>query len=666
MPGDRSAAAAGRRRRALHPKIMRASLLPAAVLLVALVLGLLGISGSSLGVYGTAVGQSEDEAGILAGPARQIRSDEWLVRTPWVERQLERGLPSRIASGVGTHDASVFIDLPTGGWEVILRPHTLVYRLLGAEQAFAFEWWSFFGLQLLGVYVLVLTLTGRVGLSALAGAAVTLSPATQWWTTPVTFTTVGYGCLATAAVLRAYWAPTLRRRLVLSILAGLAFAAFLTTLYPPWQVGVGLVLAPIGIAAVVPDLRTAAGRRRFARSVAVVLPVTAVVAGVLFGAFVSTHRDAIDVITSTVYPGQRVAQKGGGTPVAIVLGAAFDSFSSAESFQMVNGTNQSENSSALPYLLPAGLGVGVLLIRRRLAGSRATAPLVGSLVGAGVVAAWMLLPIPGKLGQFLLLTRVPPTRLHLPLAVGGAIALALLVSHQSDSGKRLGRLEILGVLAVTGAALVWGARRYSVEGAGIDQGRAGVFIIIVVVGLALVLSRRPLPGLVILALFSLWQASLINPVQDGMGALRNSDLRVAIEAVEREGSSDAGWIAYSVDASVKGTLTAAGVNSLSGVSPYPDWDAWRIIDPGLVHQDIWNRYGHVSFAVAAPGALTTFNTQSPDSFEILLDPCSPVVSQLGVSYLVSQNFEVASCTQLLAKVSHGGTDVYIYRHRPQA
>lgn len=635
------------------------------MLLVAVVLGLLGISGSSVGVYGTALGQSEDEAGILAGPARQIRSDEWLVRTPWVERQVERGLPSRIASGVGTHDASVFIDLPTGGWEVILRPHTFVYRVLGAEQAFAFEWWTFFGLQLLGVYALVLTLTGRVGLSALAGAIVTLSPATQWWTTPVTFTTVGYGCLATAAVLRAYRAPGLRRRLVLSVLAGLLFAAFLTTLYPPWQIGVGLVLAPIGIAAVVPDLRTGAGRRRFARSAAVVLPVTAVVAGGLFGAFVSAHRDAIDVITSTVYPGQRVAQKGGGTPVAIVMGAAFDSFSSAESFQMVNGTNQSENSSALPYLVPAALAAVVLSVRRRLAGSRSTAPLVGSLVGAGVVAAWMLAPVPGRLGQWLLLTRVPPTRLHLPLALGGAVALALLVSHQGDSGKRLNRFEILGVVAVTAAALVWGARHYTVEGSGIDQGRAAVLVVVVLAGLALVLGRRPLPGLAVLALFSFWQASLINPVQDGMGALRDSDLRGAVEAVEREGPADAGWIAYSVDASVKGTLTAAGVNSLSGVSPYPDWDAWRIIDPGLAHQDIWNRYGHVSFAVAAPGAPTTFNTQSPDSFEILLDPCSPVVGRLGVRYLVSQGVEVGSCVELVAKVPHGATDVYLYRHRPQ-
>lgn len=626
------------------------------------VLGLVGVSGSSLGLYATDNGIDEDDAGVVAGAPRPIRTDEWAVRTPWVLRQLERNLADRVAGGVGTHDTAILYDLPIGGWEVVLRPQTAGYRLLGAERGFATEWWMFLAIQLLGVYALLLTLTGNVAVSALAASLLTLSPVSQWWTTPATYTTVGYGCLATALALLAHRARTLRGRVAISVLAGLALAAFLAALYPPWQIGVGLVLVPVAVASVAPDVRRPATRRGAVGSLAVVLAVSVGVAGGLFAGFVVSHRDAVDAVSATVYPGRRTISEGGGVDLRRVLSAPFDSFAASRPYREVNGTNQSENSSALPLLLVAGVASAALARKRRLAGSRSSAALVGCLVGGGIVAGWMLLPVPAAAGRLLLLTRVDPGRMVLPVALAGVLALALLISHQADSGNRITRWEIGATAAGTGAVLLWGASRYSLDGAAIDLRLAGAAIAVVLAGLITSLGRRPVVGLTVLALFGAWQASLVNPVQDGIAPLTASRLRAAVDAARRADAGDAGWIVFGRDLTVTGTITAAGVNNVSGVSPYPDEASWRLLDPSLASVTQWNRYAHVFFSAGGPGTTPTFALGAADDLVVTVDPCSPAVRDLGVSFAVAVGFELAPCARPLARLPWGESFVVVYRY----
>lgn len=627
-----------------------------------LVLGMCRVSGSSLGLYATNNGASEREAGVLTGPPRPIRSDEWVVRTPWVLRQVERGLRQEVPGAVGIHDAAILYDLPTSGWQVLLRPQTAGYLLFGTERAFAIEWWAFFAIQLLGVYALLLTLTGRVAVSALASSLVTLSPVTQWWTTPATFTTIGYGSLATALVIAAYKAKTDRGRLALSVLGGLAFASFLVALYPPWQIGTALILVPVAVAFIMADLRRAECRRIGFRSLLIALVVALSVGGTLFVGFVVSHRPAVEALSDTVYPGKRLATVGGGTDLRVLLGSTFDYFSSEKPFSLVNGTNQSENSSALPLLLPVSLSFLALLVRRRIAGSRSSAALVGCLIGGAVLVAWMLLPIPADTGRLLLLTKVPAPRLLPSLGLAGVIGLALLVSHQMDSKIAATWLQLLVILGVVGAALAWGARSYTVEGSHINMKMAIGFMLVVLLGIGLSMSRWPLPGLALLVLFSLWQASFINPLQKGLSPLTKSALRTAIDSLQKGAPTDAGWLALSVDATVKGTLTAAGVNNLSGVSPYPDRAGWHRLDPLRTSEDIWNRYAHVSFLLGPPGTSPAFSLRGPDDIAVTVDPCSPVLRDLGVRFVVTQSFEIGSCVREVAKVLHGSSDVMVYEY----
>lgn len=635
---------------------------PALVVLLVVALGLAGLSGSSLGIYAMEAGATESEAGVLAGPPRMIRTDEWNVRTPWVLRQAELGLPATVAGGVGTHDMALLSDLPTAGWELILRPHTAWYFFLGVERAFSLEWWSFYAVQLLGVFSLLVAITKRPFLAALSASMMTLSPATQWWAAPGTFTTVGYGSAAMACMLFAYQASTRKGRVALSFAAGYLSAAFLVTLYIPWQVGTVLVVGPVGISALAVAVFASEDRRAAVRRLLVVGGITVGVAGCLSCAFAIAHRETIGTIASTVYPGSNPAAEGGKINLSVLLSATFDYFSSQKPFVGVNGTNQSENSSALVLVLPVSLACILLFVMGRFQRHPSAGPLLGCLVGGAVMASWMLLPIPAWIGRFALLTRVTPSRLFLPLGLAGVVALALLINYQAMSRCRIPRWIGVTSAAVFAAAQAWGATKYTVEGRPVDLRLAAVFILIVTTGVILALGRRPAAGLVVLALFTFWQASMINPFQRGVEPLTATPLRKAIDAV-RVRDQGGGWVAFSGDRVVKGTLTASGANNLSGVSPYPDADSWRILDPESDDEDVWNRYAHVSFLPGHPGQAATFELTFADSFTITVDPCSAALEQLGVRFMVAQGFELHTCVRPLARVAHGDGFVAIYERR---
>jgi hypothetical protein len=650
----------GKRPSASSPR-RSALVFPVGVLLLVVVLGMFRLSGSSLGLYHDWHG--DGDAGVLAGRARHIRSDEWVVRTPWVLRQAELGLPKQATGGMGMHDVVVLADLPTRSWELVLRPHLFSYLVFDSERAFAVEWWLLAAVQLLGVYALLYALTKRPAISALAASLLALSPASQWWWVPGAFVIVGYGCMATALLLFAHRAPDHRRRMAWSVGAGWAMAAFLTTLYVPWQVGTAIVVVFVGLAALLPDLIRRETRRRTLSSLLIVGGVSVGVACLLFGSFVLAHRDTIRTIAGTEYPGGRQA-RGGGANLVVLWGSTFDYFSATSRTGTANGTNQSENASALLFLLPVGVACFALSAAGRLGGHPTVPPLLACLAGGTVLLTWMLLPVPPSLGRFLFLNRVPPERLLLPLGLASVLALGLLVSYQLGSGHRVGSGALAVSVGTFAAAQWWGAGAYRADDSPIDLSLASVLVLVVVAGTALALGRWPLGGLVVLAAFTFWQASLVNPVQRGTDPLTANPLRKAVDQVAISAPAEAGWVAFNADPFVKGTLTAAGVNHLTGVSPYPDQRAWRILDPELRHRDVWNRYAHIGFDLGAPGSETTFKLNSSDNFTVTVDPCSPALTRLGVEFFVLQNAEMLACSSIIRKVRVGSGYATFYRRVP--
>jgi hypothetical protein len=132
---------------------------PVIVLSALISLSTLQISGTSAGIYDYLLGKKP--VNLIAGKPRPIRSDEWVVTTPFAVSQYNNGMPAKSKDiGIG-QDMSIVADAPYTDWSMLFRPHNLIFFLLPIGFAFAFKWWLLSAGLALSVYIFVLFLYPR-------------------------------------------------------------------------------------------------------------------------------------------------------------------------------------------------------------------------------------------------------------------------------------------------------------------------------------------------------------------------------------------------------------------------------------------------------------------------------------------------------------------------
>lgn len=634
---------------------------PLALVVVTLVLGFASISGSSVALHDTS-----GSAGTLTGRPREIRFDEFWVRTPLVVRQASLGLPEQSLLGVGLHDMGVQYDLPTGDWQTIVRPHHLPYRILGVERAFAFEWWIvFLVLPGVGVYVLMLACGVRPGTAALTSLVVLLSPVFQWWTVPATGTIIGYSSLAGASLVAATRARVTGRRVAWAALAGWLGACLVVTLYPPWMIPVGLVVGAVVVSVTARDFPWELDPRTAARMLVGVLGTAAAIGGVLVGAFVLEHHDVLRAVANSVYPGRR-RDSGGDGPLRILLGAPFDVIEAmnGRTALTVNGRNQSEASSGVFLLAPIGAAL-LADARRALRPSWRPRIVLLAVLGVGAVLfAWYTLPVPARVGRFLLLDRVPSYRLTLPLMLASALAIGLFVSSTPEwVPPPLRRRAAVAGTAVFGLTTVWAAIEFSIDGHPVRRWQLVVLLLVytTVVG---VIFLRGTVGLAVLVGLLAVGAATVNPLQRGLDPLVDSPAARLGRSL-REQKATGGVIVFANDPDgdtrAVSAMAASGVDLISGVNLYPNSRAWRILDPSETDRQNWDRYAHALWGMAPEDVPPRVFLNGPDSIIVMVDPCDARLRRIAVRTVVSHLPIERWCLTATRSVRNGPGRLYVYR-----
>jgi hypothetical protein len=123
---------------------------------------------------------------------------------------------------------------------------------------------------------------------------------------------------------------------------------------------------------------------------------------------------------------------------------------------------------------------------------------------------------------------------------------------------------------------------------------------------------------------------------------------------------DKGWMLIGGDIYVRGSIEATGVSFLSGVSRYPNWDAWLILDPTLQYEESWNRYGHLSISVGEKNSEPVISSPQSDVIQIVIDPCDKRLELLNVDLVVVQDMEISGCGTLLDDVTWGNRKIRVY------
>lgn len=632
--------------RSLPPRL--AAWLPVVLcLFVVCVLGTAKVSGSSVSLYG--------DSAPAAGQARPIRSDEYLTRTPLAVRQVVQGFPTSTTVGNGQHDTGVLSDLPERGWPVLLRPQTVAYHLFDVERGFAFEWWLVVAAPFLGIYWLVMALTRRVGLGVLAGAAVTLSPAVVWWSIPALGMTIGAAAAAAAGLVEAGRARRARGALGFGASAGWALAVLATGLYVPWTLGMALVVFPVAV------VGWMFARRQVEQRVpwwCTVGPLAAV-AGVLTVGFLLRHHDALAAIGGTVYPGDRRRAAGELAP-RLLFAAPFDWFTTRLPIVGVSGTNQSEAASGLALWLPLLIANGSMLGWWRAPSlvRRACAAVAASAL---VLLVWGFVPLPAIVGRITLLDRIPHERLYQPLMVAGLLLAALVAAAHREQPLQMRRATVGVAVAAMFAITLWAGWVMRIDGEPVP--RVGVVLLaLAATGVAaLVATGRGVAGLALAVALTAFSTARINPVQVGLGPLLDAPLMQQIERVDPV-LRGLPWLEDGEADDAVGVLNASGVPLLSGLSWYPDDEAWLRIDPQRQFADRWNRLAYVRFDLTPDDAPLQITLPYPDQVLLVGGVCSEGVRALQPGVLVTDQPMDVPCLEQIEPAPTRPGELLLYRY----
>jgi hypothetical protein len=619
-----------------------------------LLLVLLGVTNSNIGVS-LLREDPENPTGTQLGASQAIRSDEYNTESTLWLGQMAMGSETGGDVNPLTVSPAFFAQLPDGPVSsVVFFEGTLLQAASWLPDAmlFAAKWWLPSLLLAIGLPVWFRQLTGSLRWGSLAAVLIFFSPSSMWWSgRPVN--TLGF--MFAACALGIYGTERLRERrwvpAVLALLgAGVLFARF-PSYYQPLAIIIG---TPVIVATGVYLL----ARPGSWRSRLVPLAAFAGSCAVWLGALMLEALPALRAGLETVYPGERRSTSES-LSFGRVFGATNYGWLESVGSTAVN-TNQTEIASSFTVLLVV---LAILLAVRGWRGPRDVGAAIWTLFGFALFwLSWCTIAW-GPLGEHLpLFNRVPgfrgshavgfvailafclfmsqwryPGAWRVPVIAGGATAFvsayagsSLQITHLPDLTTKMVWFAAFVSGAVVVALVRWPGRWYSM----VPAGAAVVAMTI-----------------------------LVNPILVGLGDLRDSD---AAQMFLREGerARDEGVLWASDSSYVDALMMATGTPSLSSRQQIgPDLDEWERLDPGLEHEESWNRGGtYITFAwTDEPGM--TFTNPSPDIVVMTTSPCTVADRIPELGYVVSGQPLTGSCLDEVDRFTWQGGERIVYATR---
>lgn len=631
------------------------------VLAVFAILVAAGINGSSIGMLyaqgeNVSAPPAVDDPDLLLGQPRPIRSDEWSISTPLAVSQTVQSFPAQPWIGLTRTNPAFFSGIPTLDAALVAKPQSWGYLLLGAERGLSWAWWFPLALAACALFALLHRLTRNPWIATAGAVFGSLTPFVAWWNGTDLFT--GYAALAAVAAVNGFLARSLLRRLAWGAVTGWAVAATVLLLYPPWTVSTGLVVAALVLGLLL-DSRPAW------RSWLPVVAGAGAVAALIVLPWFRQVAPVVEIINSTIYPGQR--QSGPGEGVWQALLSAPANLVASVTGQGPAILNQSEVASSwLPMVVLLLLAVGALI------GGRPAAPAGGLRVGRATVVAlvavlllllaWMLVPaLPDAVGKVTLLSTVPGSRL--PLALGLTLVLLAAALSTFDVGRMPGWLR--AVLIGTGVTASIIGTTYAAHVVYPGMSRKGLLVTAIGAGLvaaafASMATRTWVRVLLPLgAAYAMVSFAVVNPVYLGLGPLTHDPVSLYAREVA---SAEPDPVAVTLGGrELQALVRGGGMQVLSWTTLYPDRRFWEKALPG--EEEVWNNYRNYGWYYDPAADPIRARITALDAAELAVDLCDPLIRDLGYSRVFSAQPISASCLAQDRILQRGEQRVFVYTPR---
>ncbi|MHB8160426.1 MAG: DUF7657 domain-containing protein [Thermoleophilia bacterium] len=614
------------------------------------------IHGSSMGAWDTfQPGGREEKTGIILGSAKAIRSDEWMVSTPWTLSQSRLGYPLK-NENVGANNDPLFTNIPVRHFTTIFRPQNWGYFGLGVERGFAFMWnFKIFGVLISFFFLLMLLTRNHFWLSLVGSIWVLFSGFTQWWfSTPLPETIISF---ALAFIGFTYLFLALKKPLVaagaaLLVIFSLNFVLFF---YPPFQV----LIAWLAVFLAAGFLVTGGRWQIFRSRVRTRLPIAA--GGVFFITvvlyfFYQDAKGTIAAVSNTDYPGIRVVEGGDTGLVKMFSGFTGDPFSTKRP-PLVLG-NASEASNYI-FLFPVVMIAWARNYLHNIKNDRKVSALLLFLL---FISSWLLVRFPPRLAKISLLSFVPSSRALLGLGLASILVTIIYLAGKErepmDASFARGAALSVFVLMIFYGFLFdqatddWLRYRYVLLMA----------LFYTAISYLLLMKKRTAFSLLILLVLAPYY--LVNPIAYGLDPVYGNKIVIAASEIQKK-EPDSKWIEYGGN-TLANLLKTSGMNVVNGNKYTPDLEFYRTLDPGRENQFVYNRYSDVVFSEPKKdsGKEVEFVLIQGDSFAVLIDPCSEKLAELGVTnfaFAYKPAAEKVSCLELITGLEE--SNVWFFRRK---
>ncbi|CAB4960008.1 unannotated protein [freshwater metagenome] len=609
---------------------------------------LAGISLSSIGIAELREDPA-DPTGVMLGDAQAIRADEFLTGTPILLGVEATGRTDDL--NPLTAPQQLLAVLPAGPVTSVLYPDGTALRLgpyLPDSVLHSARAWLGTLLLLLAAPAWFRRLTGSRWIGWFAVALVVFSPANAWWSNSHA-AMLGFAFAGALALARAVDASRASRWPVAAGWGLLSAALLVRTplMYPPWAV----VLVPtVVLATVAACVARPEARRRTVATIAAVGALT-----LTFLALVLWESSAaLEAAGGTVYPGDR-ASSGAASAFQLLFGAT--SLDELADGAAVVGSNASEISSGFTIALVLAVLLLVRGMRWQVPGQHAA--VVAAAVLTGFWTLWATVDL-GDLGARIPgINIVPPARDAQVLGHLGVILLCLVL----PAARRRASLAVAALAGGTTAVVAAHAgsllRTQNLPEMSLADVWLAAAAVCVVVLVLVRWPRRPAGYVLgsVLALSLVWN---VNPVLFGLGDLRGTEAADAMLADGEDARADGTvWASdhYSVDA----LMIATGVPALSGRQMSgPDRAVWERLDPGGVHEDVWNRGGaYIWFSWSGRKELVMDNP-SPDVIHVTGSPCEVAERLPRLGTIVARQELDLDCLRPDGTFTWGGATRWVY------
>lgn len=576
------------------------------------------IHGSSIAEYNKMFEKTAEynAESIILGESRPVRSDEWLVHTPYYMSQTYNDFEkdSNMMSLDG-QDMIISTDAPVKNLLAVAKPFTWGYMLLGNEYGLSWHWCSKLILLILMSYEFCFIVTRKNKKIALLGAVlISFSPLTQWWFMSSMVDVFVFGMATFVVGYYLFVAKTNWKKNLMMVLAPLAIMAYVLALFPALQIPVAMFLIAMFVVVLVRDK----DEILFNKWVGMRLGAIVAATGALLLYMYLGSKNAISLVGGTVYPGQRF-ETGGGNVIS-------DLFTGITNFTLpfkdITFVNNCEVSTFIQFA-PIFLILYPVIYKKA---KRDKNLIVGNtlVICIAVAVVFMLAGFPELLAKITLFSNV-----NRMVMVYGFMATVFTLWGIDIIWRRriLTKKQILLTLAIYGGLYVCFVGK--AELTYLRWWQYGIIIVGLLVLSYLMLTGRQklfIGGILVLAMVS---SATINPIARGIKPVVGHPLEQKISEIAAS-DKEAYWLA------VNNNLLASlgvinGARVLDMVNFYPDFPKWELIDPEKKSEDIYNRYAHILVS------LTEDKTKieiGPTQDVVALTLSCKDVTKLGVKYLL--------------------------------